>query len=143
MHFIFAYLCGRKYASFTVKAMEDIGGDTISLINTLMAIDPRYRRPLLNNTIGGLSCPAIKPVALRLVWQAVNTAKIPVIGIGGIMTSEDAFEFIIAGARLVQVGTVNFVNPTACIEIIDGIEAYLTRNGFQYIDELVGSLRTP
>ncbi len=127
------------------KAVEEAGGDAISLINTLMAmaIDPRSRRPLLSNIIGGLSGPAIKPVALRLVWQVVNAVKIPVIGIGGIITPEDALEFIIVGARAVQVGTANFVNPTACIDIIDGIEAYLTRNGFKHINELVGSLRTP
>jgi dihydroorotate dehydrogenase (NAD+) catalytic subunit len=127
------------------KAVEEAGGDAISLINTLMAmaIDPQSRRPLLNNIIGGLSGPAIKPVALRLVWQVVNAVKIPVIGIGGIMTPEDALEFIIVGTRAVQVGTANLVNPTACIEIIDGIEAYLTRNGFKNINELVGSLRTP
>lgn len=127
------------------KAVEEAGGDAISLINTLMAmaIDPQSRRPLLNNIIGGLSGPAIKPVALRLVWQVVNAVKIPVIGIGGIMTPEDALEFIIVGTRAVQVGTANLVNPTACIEIIDGIEAYLTRNGFKHINELMGSLRTP
>jgi len=125
------------------KAVEEAGGDAISLINTLMAmaIDPQSRRPLLNNIIGGLSGPAIKPVALRLVWQVVNAVKIPVIGIGGIMTPEDALEFIIVGTQAVQVGTANLVNPTACIEIIDGIEAYLTRNGFKNINELVGSLR--
>ena len=127
------------------KSVEEAGGDAISLINTLMAmaVDPQSRRPLLNNIIGGLSGPAVKPVALRLVWQAVNAVKIPVIGIGGIMTPEDALEFIIVGARAVQVGTANFVNPIACVEIIDGIEAYLTKHGFRHISELVGSLRTP
>ncbi|UCD72170.1 MAG: dihydroorotate dehydrogenase [Syntrophobacterales bacterium] len=127
------------------KAVEEAGANAISLINTLraMAIDPQSRRPLLSSIFGGLSGPAIKPVALRLVWEAVNAVKIPVIGIGGIMNSDDALEFIIAGARAVQVGTANFVNPTACIEIIDGIEAYLRENGFQHINELVGSLRTP
>jgi dihydroorotate dehydrogenase (NAD+) catalytic subunit len=126
------------------KAAEEAGGDAISLMNTLMAmaIDPQSRRPLLSNIIGGLSGPAIKPVALRLVWQAVSAVKIPVIGIGGIMTAGDALEFIIAGARAVQVGTANFVKPTACLEIIDGIEAYLRENGFQDIGQLVGSLRT-
>jgi dihydroorotate dehydrogenase (NAD+) catalytic subunit len=125
------------------KAVEEAGADAISLINTLMAmaVDPQSRRPLLANIIGGLSGPAIKPVALKLVWQAVNAVKIPVIGIGGIMTPEDALEFIIAGARAVQVGTANFIKPTACIEIIDGIEAYLTENGFRHIGQLVGSLR--
>jgi dihydroorotate dehydrogenase (NAD+) catalytic subunit len=126
------------------KAAEEAGADAISLINTLMAmaIDPISRRPLLRNIIGGLSGPAVKPVALRLVWEAANAVRIPVVGIGGIMTPEDALEFIIAGARAVQVGTANFVNPNALVEIIDGIEAYLVRNGFQHIDELVGSLRT-
>jgi dihydroorotate dehydrogenase (NAD+) catalytic subunit len=125
------------------KAVEEAGADAISLINTLMAmaIDPQTRTPLLNNIIGGLSGPAIKPVALRLVWQAVNAVEIPVIGIGGIMTPQDALEFIIVGARAVQVGMANFVNPTTCIEIIDGIEAYLMENGFRHIGQLVGSLR--
>ena len=127
------------------KAVEEAGADGISLINTLMAmaVDPQSRRPLLDNIIGGLSGPAIKPVALRLVWEAVNAVQIPVIGIGGIMTPEDALEFIIAGACAVQVGTANFVNPNACVDIIDGIEAYLVKNGFQHINELVGSLRIP
>jgi dihydroorotate dehydrogenase (NAD+) catalytic subunit len=127
------------------QAVEEAGADAISLINTLMAmaVDSQTRRPLLSTITGGLSGPAIKPVALRLVWQAVNAVKIPVIGIGGIMTPQDALEFIIVGARAVQVGTANFVTPTACVEIIDGIEAYLTRNGFRHIDELVGSLGTP
>jgi dihydroorotate dehydrogenase (NAD+) catalytic subunit len=127
------------------KAVEEAGGDAISLTNTLMAmaIDVKSRRPLLSTVVGGLSGPAIKPVALRLVWQAVNAVKIPVIGIGGIMTAEDALEFIIAGARAVQVGTANFVKPTACLEIIDGIDAYLRENGFQDIGQLVGSLGIP
>jgi len=127
------------------KAVEEAGGDAISLTNTLMAmaIDVKSRRPLLRTIVGGLSGPAIKPVALRLVWQAVNAAEIPVIGIGGIMTAEDALEYIIAGARAVQVGTANFVKPTACLEIIDGIEAYLRENGFQDIGQLTGSLRIP
>jgi dihydroorotate dehydrogenase (NAD+) catalytic subunit len=127
------------------KAVEEAGADAISLINTLMAmaIDPQSRRPSLSNIIGGLSGPAIKPVALRLVWEVVKAVQIPVIGIGGIMTPEDALEFIIVGAHAVQVGTANFVNPNACIEIVDGIEAYLVRNGLQHINELVGSLRIP
>lgn len=127
------------------KAVEEAGGNAISLTNTLMAmaIDVKSRTPQLTTIIGGLSGPAIKPVALRLVWQAVNAVKIPVIGIGGIMNAEDALEFIIAGARAVQVGTANFVKPTACLEIIDGIEAYLRENGFQDIGQLVGSLRIP
>ena len=127
------------------KAVEEAGGDAISLTNTLMAmaIDVQSRRPQLSTIIGGLSGPAIKPVSLRLVWQAANAVEIPVIGIGGIMTAEDALEFIIAGARAVQVGTANFVKPTACLEVTDGIEAYLRENGFQDIGQLVGSLRIP
>lgn len=126
------------------KAAEEAGGDAISIMNTLMAmaIDPQSRRPLLSTIIGGLSGPAIKPVALRLVWQAVSAVKVPVIGIGGIMTARDALEFIIVGARAVQVGTANFVKPTVCLEIIDDIEAYLRENGFKDIGQLVGSLRT-
>jgi dihydroorotate dehydrogenase (NAD+) catalytic subunit len=127
------------------KVVEEAGGDAISLTNTLMAmaIDVKSRRPLLSTVVGGLSGPAIKPMALRLVWQTVNAVKIPVIGVGGIMTAEDALEYIIAGARAVQVGTANFVKPTACLEIIDGIGAYLRENGFRDIGQLVGSLRIP
>ena len=129
--------------SSIARAVEEAGADAISLINTLraMAIDSQSRRPLLSTITGGLSGPAIKPVALRFVWEVVNAVSIPVIGIGGIMTPRDALEFIIAGARAVQVGTANFVNPRACIEIIDGIEAYLVEKGFAHISEVVGSLR--
>jgi dihydroorotate dehydrogenase (NAD+) catalytic subunit len=126
------------------RAVEEAGADAISLINTLtaMAIDAQSRRSLLSTIIGGLSGPAIKPVALRCVWEVVNAVSIPIIGIGGIMTSQDALEFIIAGARAVQVGTANFVNPQVCVEIIDGIEAYLAEKGFTYISEVEGSLKT-
>jgi dihydroorotate dehydrogenase (NAD+) catalytic subunit len=126
------------------RSAEAAGADALSLINTLtgMAIDSETRRPRLANVTGGLSGPAIKPVALRMVWQVARTTRLPVIGIGGIMKAEDAVEFFIAGARAVQVGTANFVNPAAAIEIIDGIARYLERHGIADIAELVGTLET-
>jgi dihydroorotate dehydrogenase (NAD+) catalytic subunit len=125
------------------RAVEEAGADAVSLINTLtgMAIDVETRRPKLHNVTGGLSGPAIKPVALRMVWQVAGAVKIPVIGCGGIMTAADALEFLIAGACAVQVGTANFVNPRATMEIISGIEEYLIRHGFKKIKTVVGSLR--
>lgn len=124
------------------RAVEDAGADAVSLINTLtgMAIDVRTRRPRLANITGGLSGPAIRPVAVRMVWQVANAVKLPIIGIGGIMTAEDALEFIIAGATAVQVGTANFVNPTATMDIIDGLEKYLIDNHIADIKELLRSL---
>ncbi len=124
------------------KAVEEGGADAISLINTItgMAIDIHRRRPKLANVTGGLSGPAIKPVALRMVWQAARSVKIPVVGIGGIMTAEDALEFIIAGASAVQVGTANFVNPHSTMEIIDGIADYLREKKIGSLKALVGSL---
>lgn len=126
------------------RAVEAGGADCISLINTLkgMAIDIETRRPSLCNITGGLSGPAIKPVALRMVWEAARGVSLPVIGIGGIMTHRDALEFLVAGARAVQVGTANFVNPAATIEIIDGLEKYLDEKGLADIGELIGSLKT-
>jgi dihydroorotate dehydrogenase (NAD+) catalytic subunit len=125
------------------KAVEEGGADAISLINTItgMAIDIHSRRPKLANITGGLSGPAIKPVALRMVWQAARAVRVPVVGIGGIMTAEDALEFIIAGASAVQVGTANFVNPRCTMEIIDGIADYLREKKIGSLKELVGSLR--
>jgi len=124
------------------RAAEDAGADSLSLINTItgMAIDIRTRRSKLANITGGLSGPAIKPVALRMVWQTVQRVKIPVIGIGGIMKAEDALEFLIAGAAAVQVGTANLVNPRASIEIIEGIEAFLIENHISDVKEIIGSL---
>ncbi len=124
------------------RAVEDAGADAVSLINTLtgMAIDIRTRRPRLANITGGLSGPAIRPVAVRMVWQVANAIKLPIIGIGGIMTADDALEFIIAGATAVQVGTANFVNPTATMDIIDGLEKYLIDNHIADIKELIRSL---
>jgi dihydroorotate dehydrogenase (NAD+) catalytic subunit len=126
------------------RAVEEAGADCISLINTLtaMAIDIESRRPKIANIIGGLSGPAIKPVALRMVWQVAQKSKIPIIGIGGIMTAEDALEFLIAGASAVQVGTANFVNPQATTEIIDGIEAFLSERGIDKLTDLIGTLKT-
>ncbi len=126
----------------TAKAAEDGGADAVSLINTLigMAIDHKTRRPMLANIIGGLSGPAIKPVALRMVWQVANCVKIPVIGIGGIMCAADALEFMIAGASAVQVGTANFVNPGVCDEIIAGITEYVEEMKYQSVKELIGTL---
>jgi dihydroorotate dehydrogenase (NAD+) catalytic subunit len=125
-------------------AVEEAGADSISLINTLtaMAIDIDTRRPKIANIIGGLSGPAIKPVALRMVWQVAQKARIPIIGIGGIMTFEDALEFLIAGATAVQIGTANFVNPHTTVDIIDGIEAYLSERDIPSVKDIVGTLET-
>lgn len=125
------------------QAVAEGGADAISLINTLigMAIDSRTRRPKLANIIGGLSGPAVKPVALRMVWQVARAVSLPVIGIGGIGTAMDAIEFLLAGATAVQVGTANFYNPTAGGEIIDGIETYLRQQGESSIGAIIGGLR--
>ena len=123
-------------------AVEEAGADSISLINTLtaMAIDIDTRRPKIANIIGGLSGPAIKPVALRMVWQVAQKARIPIIGIGGIMTFEDALEFLIAGATAVQIGTANFVNPHTTVEIVVGIEAFLSERDISSVKDIVGTL---
>ncbi len=125
------------------QAAEEAGADAISLINTLigMTIDINSCQPKLANVRGGLSGPAVKPVALWLVWQVFNTVDIPIIGMGGIMNAQDAIEFIIAGATSVSVGTANFVNPHVTIDIIEGIEKYLIDNEIKDINELVGSLK--
>lgn len=125
-------------------AVEKAGADAISLINTLtgMSVDIFTRRPHLKNVTGGLSGPAIKPVALRMVWQVLQKISIPVIGIGGIMNAEDALEFLILGAKAVQIGTANFINPQATIEIIAGIERYMELNGIKNISKLIGTFRS-
>lgn len=125
------------------QAAEEAGADTLSLINTLvgMAVDIDSRKPKLANVSGGLSGPALKPVALWLVWQVFQTVNIPIIGIGGIIKVEDALEFIIVGARVIEIGTANFVNPRVTIEIIEGIEKYLIENNIKDINELVGSMK--
>lgn len=126
------------------KGAEAGGADGLSLINTIrgMSVDSESRRPHLATVVGGLSGPAIKPVALRMVWEVASRVDIPVIGVGGIVKSEDAVEFLIAGACAVQVGTAHFRNPAACIEIAEGIEAYLERHGMKSVRELIGSLET-
>ena len=125
------------------QAAEEAGADALSLINTLvgMTVDIDSRKPKLANISGGLSGPAVKPVALWLVWQVFQTVNIPVIGIGGIIKVEDALEFIIAGARAIEIGTANFVNPRVTIEIIEGIEKYLIENNIKDVNELVGSMK--
>jgi dihydroorotate dehydrogenase (NAD+) catalytic subunit len=124
------------------RAVQDAGADCLSLINTLtaMAIDIDTRRPRLANITGGLSGPAIKPVALRMVWQVAQVAGIPIIGIGGIMSAEDALEFIIAGASAIQVGTANFVNPHTTTDIIDGLEKFMTDRDIDKMSDLIGTL---
>lgn len=124
------------------KAVEEAGADGISLINTLMgmAIDIRTQRPLLGNITGGLSGPAIKPVALRMVWQVAQAVRVPIIGLGGIVSAEDAIEFLLAGASAVAVGAGNFVNPRAVEDIAAGIEDYLQQKKLQNVTELVGKM---
>lgn len=126
------------------RAVEDGGADALSLINTAvgMSIDIKTRKPRLANVTGGLSGPAIKPIAVKCVFQAFKAVKIPLIGIGGIATTEDALEFMIAGARAVQVGTANFHDPSASIKVIEGLENYCAQNGVENISEIVGSVRT-
>lgn len=125
------------------KEVEAAGADAISLINTLtgMKIDIYKRAFSLANKTGGLSGPAIKPIALRMVYQAANAVKIPVIGMGGIMNAEDAIEFLMAGASGIAVGTANFINPTATTEIIDGIEEFMRKNGIKDIKEIIGCVK--
>jgi dihydroorotate dehydrogenase (NAD+) catalytic subunit len=125
------------------KAVEAAGADAISLINTLlgMAIDVRTWRPILGNIVGGLSGPAIKPVAVRMVWQVAHAVKVPIIGMGGIMTTEDALEFLLAGASAIAVGTANFVNPRVGEEIARGISDYLLEKGLTHVGQLVGQVK--
>ena len=124
------------------KAAEDAGTDILSLINTVagMAVDPQTRRPRLGNVVGGLSGPAIKPIALRMVWQVIQASNLPVIGLGGIVSVEDALEFLIIGAKAIQVGTANFVNPQVTLDIISGLEDYLRQQGLRDINQIIGTL---
>jgi dihydroorotate dehydrogenase (NAD+) catalytic subunit len=124
------------------RAVEEEGADAISLINTLlgMAVDIEKMQPSLSTVTGGLSGPAIKPVALRMVWQVSNAVKIPVIGMGGIMNAKDALEFILAGACAIQVGTASFIDPLTSIKVLDGIEKFLLKKGFTDIREITGFL---
>jgi dihydroorotate dehydrogenase (NAD+) catalytic subunit len=125
------------------KAVEGQGADSVSLVNTFlgMAVDANSRKPVLSTITGGLSGPAIKPIALRMVWQVYNSVKIPVIGMGGIMNATDAIEFLIAGASAVQIGTAMFIDPTIPIQIVDGIEDYMKANKIHSVSELIGSLQ--
>ncbi len=125
-----------------VKAAEDGGSDAISLINTItgMVIDTERRRPVLATATGGLSGPAIRPIAVRMVWQAAQVAKVPIIGMGGIMSANDALEFIIAGATAVQVGTANFIEPDSSVRVAEGIAEYVSRKKTRIAD-VIGSLR--
>lgn len=123
------------------RAVEAAGADSISLVNTFvgMKIDVAARRPFLANVTGGLSGPAIRPIAVRLVWQVYRAVRCPIVGIGGITCAEDALEFILAGARAVQVGTATFVNPRAALDVLDGLVAYLEREGIADVNDLVGA----
>lgn len=125
------------------RAAEDAGSDAVSLINTFigMAVDIETKKPILGNATGGLSGPAIKPIALRMVHEVYKKINIPVIGIGGIMDSNDAVEFILCGSSAIQVGTANFINPKAAIEIIEGIKKYMIRNKISGIKRLIGALQ--
>lgn len=122
------------------KAAEDAGADSLSLINTLlgMAVDAEKREPLLSTITGGLSGPAVKPVALRCVWQVAKQTKLPIIGMGGIMNAQDAIEFILVGATAIEVGTANFINPSITEEIVKGMEDYLQRHNIKHISEIRG-----
>lgn len=127
------------------RAVEAEGADSISMINTLlgMAIDAEKRRPVLSTITGGLSGPAVKPIALRMVWQTAQAVKVPIIGMGGIASATDAIEFLLAGASAVEVGTYNFVDPSVTTQIVDGIEDYMHRHGFTDIQDLIGALQIP
>lgn len=123
------------------ERVAEAGADALSMINTLlgMAIDVKKRRPVLGNVLGGLSGPAIRPVAVRAVWQVYREVRLPIIGMGGISDAEDALEFILAGARAIAVGTANFVNPRATMDVLEGLESYLLENNIASISELVGA----
>jgi len=127
------------------RAVEAEGADSISMINTLlgMAINAEKRRPVLSTITGGLSGPAVKPIALRMVWQTAQAVKVPIIGMGGIASATDAIEFLLAGASAVEVGTYNFVDPSVTTQIVDGIEDYMRRHGFTDIQDLIGALQIP
>ena len=131
-------------ASFA-RASEEAGADAISLVNTFlaMAIDVETRRPKLSNVVGGLSGPAIRPIAVRMVWECHQAVKLPILGMGGIATVEDALEFIIAGASAVQVGTANFADPFVWRKLLDGLDAYLERHKIARIQDLVGRIELP
>lgn len=122
------------------RAVEDEGADSVSLINTLMgmSIDIERRRPRLSIGTGGLSGPCVKPVALRMVWQVAKAVKIPIIGLGGICSAEDAIEFFMAGATAIEIGTANFIDPTVTIKVIDGINQWLDKHGVENVNDIIG-----
>lgn len=124
------------------RAAEAAGADSVSLINTLlgMAIDAERRRPVLSTVTGGMSGPAVKPIALRMVWQVAKAVSIPVVGLGGITNATDAIEFLLAGASAIEVGTANFMDPTVTGKIVDGINDYLDRHGFASVKDIIGAL---
>lgn len=124
------------------RAVENGGADSVSLINTLlgMAIDAEHRRPILSTVTGGLSGAAVKPIALRMVWQVSKAVKIPVIGMGGIMNWKDAVEFMLAGATAIQIGTANFIDPTVTVKVTEGIDDYLNRHNYTSVKDVIGAL---
>jgi len=124
------------------RAAESAGADSVSLINTLLAmsIDAERRKPLLSTVTGGMSGPAVKPIALRMVWQVAKAVKIPVIGLGGIMNGRDAIEFLLAGASAIQIGTANFIDPAICEKVIKEIDEYLTRHHYSSVRDIIGAL---
>ena len=124
------------------RAVEGAGADAVSLINTMlgMAIDIEKRKPLLSTVTGGLSGPAVKPVALRMVWQVSKAVKVPVVGLGGIMNAEDAVAFLLAGATAIEIGTANFIDPAITVKVAEGINAYLDRHGYHSVKEIIGGL---
>ena len=124
------------------RAAEESGADSVSLINTLlgMAIDAERRKPILSTITGGMSGAAVKPIALRMVWQVAKAVNIPVIGLGGIMNAKDAIEFMLAGASAIQIGTANFIDPAITLKVADGINEYLDRHGFKSVNEIIGAL---
>lgn len=125
------------------KAVEGAGADSVSLINTLlgMAINIDNQRPVLSTITGGLSGPAVKPIALRMVWQVSKAVNIPIIGLGGIMNWKDAVEFLLAGASAIQIGTANFIDPETTIKVVDGINSYLDKNGYSSVKDIIGALK--
>lgn len=124
------------------KAVEGAGADAVSLINTMlgMAIDVEKRKPVLSTVTGGLSGPAIKPVALRMVWQVAKAVSVPVVGLGGIMNADDAIAFLLAGATAIEIGTANFIDPAVTVKVAEGINAYLDRHGYSSVKEIIGAL---
>lgn len=125
------------------KAVEGAGADAVSLINTVlaMAVDAEHQRPILSTITGGLSGPAVKPIALRCVWQVHNAVQIPIVGLGGIMNATDAVEFLLCGASAIEVGTANFIDPQTTIKVVEGLNEYLDRHGCKSVTEIIGALK--